>query len=45
MGDNKKTNTPPPNPAKAVKTPLLPTKYTRDDGSNLRISTPKGSKK
>lgn len=45
MGDNKKTYNPPPNPAKTVKTPPLPTKCTRNDGSNLRISTPKRSKK
>lgn len=45
MADDKKSNNPPPNPAKAVKAPQLPTKTVRDDGSKLRRYPPKGERK
>ncbi len=46
MADDKKSNNPPPNPAKAVNTPPLPTKSIRDSGNGkFQIYPPKGGKK
>lgn len=46
MADDKKTiNAPVSNPAKAVKSPALHTKYTRNTCNHLRTSSPNESKK
>lgn len=44
MADDKKANTPPPNPAKAVKSPPLPTKEVRNDEKKLRLHPPIGGR-